>query len=1794
MIIPQSAETQSLWHDVAYEKFNSAVAGAVSNVAISSVKKTKTQIFIDFPGNDQTFTPEPVGFFPGLGSRSAYRTLECDLSLSDVPDIRDAYTQGAAALGLEAKQMVLTPANLPEDRIERQAFLGAALLVHGIVLQRHLNSEAARAGTQIRFAAFTGESFGIITAAVAAGALSIADGTKLAYALAPFILVAAEGAQGLSPLQARIASVLAQSGVMQPLVAEPAHVVGLSGRPDALQKALATLKDTYSAHDVELHKVYAEHQVNLYVRMGIRESFGLFMANFPDLSLQELKEPTAFMAHAVRMAPVREAFACMMDEEGIKFHDAHTPLICNHKAAIVQGAADIREAVLAVIDRAMQSRWTAKGCEHVGANLVLELGQGDKSLRLLNDNGLTLPAMGYAGTLHSTEALVEAARLLQAFGETARSNMQSTDLTTDALALLRQMFQMPARYPEIAKFLRREFAKTIAACQIDRRHPLAPMSRRFIEVYQHSIAAAGDLDLDAGELALQVQAKKTVVGDSHTLGRVNTEIKVLRADGTIVHRISNARWSSEALVFYCSRLEHRPAVELIRAGRRMSEHTPEIATLYRASSAFLPFDLTGTLQMPSGMLQPRAIAALQILHQLSMLTLLRRERPAIFTSHDYYAAGDLLGWCVALAATSALSARDAVALYATHLETHCEKMDVADSVDTILGRLRESTAPIVAASGVPLITIKDIARETRALFSHGVFDARRHILRLNGDVQIVCLASSPAHETFDTAPFGSEVTLIATPADITRRGHNTALEALEHCCISLLTGDNQRVLQFAQGRKILSSTVFSYIKLGEQVLGFGKGGSESMTVFVTRQTMIPLDTTSKPIIVRKILSESLIAAGWNPDGEGVMLPPFRKAKRQAEFLKALPDPARPYFPEVFEVLEREIPVPPHQRQGMQRDSFKETIYEMSFVPGEEVSRYVERCSPPPAIVARIYEQIALVLARDVHSLYRAPAPGQTLETSYFHKIEARLALCRRTAPLTFGPNLLDTDHIVINGVQYRNVGTLLKAFREHPAYCEILEPRVHALVMGDTNTENIKINNLGPLQHAQILIESGAAQSEIDAALDAMTASSMDLRFLDPRAIGFTSEGAETRDDPMYDNKPWHNSLGHYDEMHHERFELAVGAGPSQTPDIHITYKPNNPYARAYRVEDLTERGIDIGSRPGGVGMEHYFAPVMRKLYDMDNPNSARIAEDPHWLVRFVFIMGTHFMAMPPFHFQTEFGGALIDSLLVQRRPVAIFCEGIRWLNWALQMLEGTRHSFLGIQVPAASVPHQPQASQRQMAMISPNPAFSRIGMAAMAPESRVICTPWSRMVRGLALGQYPVGYDDAIASIITQARDILTRQVTKPTGYLRFALQLAELGIALNRPGARVTHEELQTRATGLMDALGAETNPYYAAVGGGILFDAFAKFRLDISLLCNSTRDFAAEMLDVIDRIQPDQIKDENAGNHGQYEKLFAYTSIFLGFGQAGLTDRLTSGPRNYVREALHLIQTVPSPFFKGRGCSMLFSVLSAIGLDGMIFDDDGHDFMKEVLEYVDRDDSIDFPLRFPQPITRAYVKIYPRITMLNAIAVSGRHEYASMGHDRVAELKPLWAELEPAEKMHQSLYYLIALHNLGRTEQEIGSAHVLMDELLGYLDVVDPGANFFLNGLSHAYVVESAMLTGRLGDIPPQEIDRIAGCLVRMDATPLDRASRAYPFSYNLNALGEIGEAGALMSPNPAYGGISAFSWLVAQFSPDGQTEGSRLLMLGNALMGLGLRLRPREQSSTPMFDDIARRRGWKMEA
>ena len=43
---------QDLWREVSYDGLNSAVGGAMSNMAIATVKQTQSEIFVDFPGHD--------------------------------------------------------------------------------------------------------------------------------------------------------------------------------------------------------------------------------------------------------------------------------------------------------------------------------------------------------------------------------------------------------------------------------------------------------------------------------------------------------------------------------------------------------------------------------------------------------------------------------------------------------------------------------------------------------------------------------------------------------------------------------------------------------------------------------------------------------------------------------------------------------------------------------------------------------------------------------------------------------------------------------------------------------------------------------------------------------------------------------------------------------------------------------------------------------------------------------------------------------------------------------------------------------------------------------------------------------------------------------------------------------------------------------------------------------------------------------------------------------------------------------------------------------------------------------------------------------------------------------------------------------------------------------------------------------------------------------------------------------------------------------------------------------------
>ncbi|MGN8048177.1 hypothetical protein ACTJKO_00710 [Curtobacterium sp. 22159] len=1159
---------------------------------------------------------------------------------------------------------LLLDGDLPEDRLRRQGRIGAGVLAANLALHARFVHRAGARDLPVSFAAFTGESFGMLGATVASGSLTVTDGIRVAEAFTPLMLLAsaddARQADATDPFLAELRDHLPRFTPGRYPVEEPMHVLGLVGEPEHLSELLDELTAAVTTADVEVHKRYSWRQTNVYVRSGHLPKFLARLERYPMVEAVELKQPTTFLAHAHRMHVVRDALSDWMAGRGIEFRTPTTPLLANHRRATLRSADDVRDAVLSMTDRVMDSEGTVEEIATTRADLVLEFGFGNRSVELLNANGATTPASAW--TSDDDQILTAMADFVRFRSAVTELQEPATTVEERHTTLLRDLVRA-ATDPLSAAWIRRAVGDAVTDLLVGTRGDDHAGLRRFLDLLQNTLAHRADIDPDV--LVARARVKKRLTGDTVTLGHATTELELLLPDGRVETRLLAEPAHAESVVFHFEHPHDARLDDIIRSSARLARAQPIAERIHsELSKATAPLHDRGF-----GRLSVRAAVAF-VAQRTALFELTRTYRPALISQTDHnVAGGDRAGWLVALAVAGAVDAAAIVPLTAlTFAEDDHGRTPL--QLDVLVASLDDATIPVLSPDGVPLRTRRELQDATLRVFNDAALDRPEHPVQLNGACLVVSLGSRLAPYRVRALPHRIEVISVRNPAELWRKGLNDALDTADERTALVRSDEREHVLRYAQHRKILSSTVNAYIEPGETVVGFGAGGSESMTMFFERD-----GHTGKQ--VRKVLSDALTTVNWDPAGTGVMLPPFAKAQRQAEYLQALPDELGTVFPQVGRITARELPVPTHLAAD-RSEAFRELIYEMSYVPGEEVSRWVERTSPPAAVIARVYEVILDVLHRRVHQHRRVPAPGGTLEEQYFTKIERRLDLAQRTAPRTFGPWLLDADEITVNGHTLRNIGPLLAAFRGHAGFQEVLEPRFHALVMGDTNTENIKVAHVEPLLEAQRLIESGADDVQVTEALDAITAESIGVMFLDPRAIGYRSDGAATRDDPMYDNKPWHNSLGHYDEMHYEEFDLDTDSVKG-TPTIDIRFRPGNPYQRAYDVRDVLEHGTSADS---ATGLEAHFARVMRAVYRLDDPESAVHRDDPHWLTRFVFTMGTHFAAMPPFHFLSEVDGSLTDTPLTQRRPVAIYAEGIKWLNWALEMLEGTRTEFLGLPVP--------------------------------------------------------------------------------------------------------------------------------------------------------------------------------------------------------------------------------------------------------------------------------------------------------------------------------------------------------------------------------------------------------------------------------------------------------------------------------------------------------------------------------
>lgn len=791
-------------------------------------------------------------------------------------------------------------------------------------------------------------------------------------------------------------------------MSDPSHVVAVKAQsPQALTDILDAIHTSYPVTDVELHKTYAPTQANLYVRSGIKAEFDRFAATFPQVTTWELKDPTVFLAHSARMRPARDALERFMDTAGIRFAEPRVPVVSNHDMSLLTTASGVRRAILAMTDRVMASQDTCETLNSLDPDMILELGPGAKSVQLLRDNAVAAPVTGYTGSDADTDAFLQAVHVMG----TLMAQLETLYTAGGRLRhehhdVLRDLFRLAARSPFCDDYFSRALGRVITAEMLRPRREGSPAFYQFLEIFQHTRNYREHIAADRGELVTRARLKKRTSGaEPERLGSAYVELRVIGHVGESETRTADTS---------------RPEVVVFHFGSLAGIDHPHLTSRIQLLLSTQPTALQIYRQALEGMRDKDALspAGLRVVYQHLLFHTLSRYRPALFAQSDHYLEGaDTQGWLTALAVSGALSPADAVELAVARPRK--------DTVERILSGLTGAGIPLLSPEGVPVQSRKELEETTRAVLGGGAFGTGVRPVRLNGNCQFVALDADLDVTGVDAGPYDTCVVRIDEPAEAWKKRLNPALDELEYASLLALTGENALVLENARARKVLSSTVCSYIGIDESVVNFGKGGSESMTIFVRKDG-------EDRVTVRKILSEALTTAQWDPDGHGVMLAPFAKARKQAEFLQSLPASVRDCFPEVYTVLERDVPIASHLRRG-DRAADREVIYEMSYVAGEEVSRFVERQTPPPAVVARLYEQIIRVLSEQVHRVGRVPAPGETLDISYFRKIEDRLALCRRTAPRTFDERLLDTERIVVNGVSYLNAPTLLKRFRETPS-----------------------------------------------------------------------------------------------------------------------------------------------------------------------------------------------------------------------------------------------------------------------------------------------------------------------------------------------------------------------------------------------------------------------------------------------------------------------------------------------------------------------------------------------------------------------------------------------------------------------------------------------------------------------------------------------------------------------------------------------------------------------------------------
>jgi hypothetical protein len=337
-----------------------------------------------FTSNQQGAKTNIVAFFPNLANRGSFGNIDRTVFDNGSEAVKQLYFEAAGSLGY-LKDGKPDPTQIFEEEVSKEEldlkmkFLQTMLLVHSLALNKYFQEQAQKEKKPIQIQAYTAESFGVITAAVASGALSLKDALRIADDVLAGLAMSKNDTEYYA-----------------------IQLVGENIRP--------MIKNyEFSRHDT----IGSLDQYDIYVRAADLEGFLSDMrTNNPTVTVTNRgKIRTSFLfsvAHTKGLHHARLFAERSIEANGIHFKDPQVPMISNNDTGILTTAEQVKNAVLDIYDEPMISDKTIDMTLGMKPDLIVEMGLGKRTGEWIETKKLLVPFFQFSGGANNEQIVFKA------------------------------------------------------------------------------------------------------------------------------------------------------------------------------------------------------------------------------------------------------------------------------------------------------------------------------------------------------------------------------------------------------------------------------------------------------------------------------------------------------------------------------------------------------------------------------------------------------------------------------------------------------------------------------------------------------------------------------------------------------------------------------------------------------------------------------------------------------------------------------------------------------------------------------------------------------------------------------------------------------------------------------------------------------------------------------------------------------------------------------------------------------------------------------------------------------------------------------------------------------------------------------------------------------------------------------------------------------------------------------------------------------------------------------------------